>query len=82
MKFLIITLATFATYLALNALAMFLTWFANTVSLWGILAVVAAIVLAVKYQRRKKSPPESPEQRIANHKRSTHATAKQVPLRG
>ena len=82
MKLILITLATFATYLVVNACAMFLTWFANTVSLWGILAVVAAIVLAVKYQRRKKSPPESPEQRIANHKRPTHATAKQVPLRG
>lgn len=57
MKFLIITLATFGGYLVINACAMLLTWFANTVSLWGILAVVALIVLTVAHQRRKKKQP-------------------------
>lgn len=57
MKLILITLATFATYLVINACAMFITWFANTVSLWGILAVVAAIVLTVAHQRRKKKQP-------------------------
>lgn len=55
MKFLIITLATFATYLLVNACAMLLTWFANTVSLWGILAVIALIILTIAHQRSKTS---------------------------
>lgn len=55
MKLILITLTMLAAYLALNACAMVLTWFANHANFWCIIAVIFLIILTIAHQRSKTS---------------------------